>query len=413
MIIFNLKVVRLAWVFRFFLVMLGMNSANVNADGFDTFNVVARSSYSHDSNLFKLPSDRPAPNGGERSDNILINSLGFTLQKKYSLQEFRANFDHVDTNYDNAKFLDFKANNYKAAWLWAITPALTGVLSADRVVSLVPFTDARSGSIGSVNISTQNIRVSENQIFSVDYSPSGKWHLLGGYTKLNVENSQPFLPETSFKLNSIEGGVKYESPSKSYISLITRTSDGQNQDTNTNPIVAVGSGFEEKQQELSAFWLITGKSRILANVGHIRRKDDTFQIRDFSGNFGGINYVWDVTGKTNISIGLSRRLSSFQTQVDSYGVYDVFNVTPTWNVTSKISINANAQIGRRVYKGDGPVASSFERQDDSVLYGVGIDWKPRSTIRLGVNLRRDERNSNDNNFDYSANVASVSGQLTF
>lgn len=386
------------------------------ADQQDTFNVVAKSSYTHDSNLFKLPSGLQPPGAGsERSDNIFVNSLGFTVNKQYSLQAFRINFDHVVTKYDNAKFLDFSANNYKAAWLWAITPDLTGILSTERRVSLVPFRDARSGLLGSNSIARQNIRTIDMQNFSVDYSPHDKWHLIGGFSKLDVTNSQTFLPETSFKQDSIEGGVKYEFRSKSYISLISRKSDGQNQDVNTTTLNpnAIGSGFEERQQELSGLWVLTGKSRLLANVGHIRREDNTFGIRDFSGNFGGLNYVWDITGKTNLSIGLSRRLSSFQTANDSYGVIDTLDIRPTWHPTSKISVNLNAQLSQRVYKGDGPIASNFQRQDDSYNYGIGMDWTPRSTIRLGVDLRRDERNSNVNNFDYSANIASINGQLNF
>src|SRR6187551_1084063 len=105
-----------------------LDSSALRADEFDTFNIVGTSSYTYESNLFRLPSGvQPAQNGSERSDNILRNSIGFAINKQYSLQTFRGNFDHVDTRYDNARFLDFKANNYKGAWLWAITPYLTGV----------------------------------------------------------------------------------------------------------------------------------------------------------------------------------------------------------------------------------------------------------------------------------------------
>jgi len=398
-------------LFKFLCFFIALNLSSAYADEFDTFNVVVGSNYTHDSNLFKLPSGaQPAVSGAERSDNILRNSIGFKLDKKYSLQEFKVTFDHVDTRYDNAKFLDFKGNNYNAVWLWALTPRLTGLLSADRKVSLVPFQDFRNG-FNQNATATQIIRTSEMKIFSLDYSPFGNWHLIGAYNKLISDNSQTFLPETSFELESVQGGLKYGFPSASYISLTTKNSQGKNQEINNANLI--GKDFEEQQEELTAFWDVTGKSKILANIGHIERMDDSFQVRDFSGMFGGINYTWDVTGKTSISMGVSRKLSAFQTQFDSYSVSDILFINPTWYATSKIKVSANAQVGRRAYKGEGNLPSASNRVDDTLSYGVGVDWSPRSTIKLGLNLQRDERNSSSSNFDYSANVASINGLLTF
>ncbi len=382
----------------------------VYADEFDTFNVVGTSSYTHEDNLFRLPSGlEPAQSEAKRSDNIFRKTIGFTVNKQYSLQTFRGNFDHVQTTYDNAKFLDFKANNYKGAWLWAITPHLTGVLSADRTVSLVPFQDQRD--FNQSNAPVQNIRTRETQLLSFDFSPHDKWHLIGAYRKLDVENSKTFLPETSFKLDSIEGGVKYVFPSDSYISFVSRVSDGKNQEINN--VRLVGKGFEEKQQELTGSWLITGKSKVTSNVGYLRRTDDNFSIRDFSGWFGGVNYLWNLSGKTAITFGVTRNLSGYSTDSDSYVINDNFLINPSWSITSKIIVLGNFQIGRRVYKGDGPAQSSLNREDDLLIYGVGINWLPRSTIRLGLNFQHNDRDTNASNLDYSANTASINGQLTF
>lgn len=387
-----------------------LNFSVSHADEFDTFNVVGTSSYTYESNLFRLPSGvQPAQNGSERSDNILRNSIGFAVNKQYSLQTFRGNFDHVDTRYDNARFLDFKANNYKGAWLWAITPYLTGVLSADRTVSLVPFQDQRDFNVS--NAPVQNIRTRETQVLSVDFSPHDNWHLIGAYRKLDVENSKTFLPETSFKLDSVEGGLKYVVPSQSFISLVVRNSNGKNQEVNT--LALVGKGFEEQQEELTGSWLVTGKSKIVSNVGHLRRSDDNFSVRDFSGMFGGINYVWNVTGKTTLSFGLSRNLSGYQTANDSYVVNDIFFINPSWNVSSKIAVVGNFQIGKKNYKGVGPLPSAQDREDDLLVYGMGVNWVPRSTIRIGLNFQHNERDTNASNLDYSANTASINGQLSF
>jgi hypothetical protein len=52
-------------------------------------------------------------------------------------------------------------------------------------------------------------------------------------------------------------------------------------------------------------------------------------------------------------------------------------------------------------------------------YGIAADWTPRDTMRFGVSLRHEERDTNSVLFgtgitrDYSADIASINGQLTF
>ena len=381
---------------------------DVLADKDDTLNFIVSSSYTHDSNLFRLPSNvQPSVAGAERSDNILRNLVGISIDKPYSLQRFQFDYAYIDTQYDNASFLDFKASNYKGAWLWALTPSLNGVLSADRVVELVPFQDLRSGN----NAQSRNVRTKQTQILNFDFSPHNTLHFIGGYNKLDVKNSQTFLPETSFKLDSIEVGLKYVFPSASYVSFVSRKSDGQNQETNFSQ--QIGKTFEERQQMLSLFWLATGKTRILSNLGYIDRVDNSFSIRDYSGFIGDVNLMWDITGKTNLSIGISRKLSSFQTADNSYYVADSLFVNPTWNATSKITVRANAQVGQRRFKGNGPLPNVINREDTRYSYGVGADWSPRRSFKFGLNLQHDEISSNVKSQESSDNTISLSGRLLF
>ena len=386
-------------------VMTGIYPVAARADNQDVFNAVLGSSYMYDSNFFRLPSGvDPRGPGSPRWENILTTTLGIKINKQYSLQTFQLDFNHVKNKYDNATYLNFDANNYRAAWLWSLTPYLKGTLSADRTESLYPFLDYR-------NTDTRNLRVIEMQAFDFDWSAQNNWHLIGRFSKLDATNSQTFLPETSFKLDTVEGGVKYYFPSQSYFSFVIRDSNGQNQ--NTDAINLISRDFKEKQEELKSVWLITGKSTITTNLGHMRREDGEFTIRDFSGYFGGIAYAWDVTGKVNVTASLSRKLSAFLDSTSSYTSLDTFNITPSWYATSKITVRANFQASQRTFKGDGPGSESGQRVDDGLTYGIGVDWAPRSTMKFGVNLQRDRRDSNAIGRDYISNTASINGQLTF
>ena len=404
------RVEQIKLFFRAFSILLALFlvATNAIADEFDTVNFMASSTYVRDSNLFRLPAHaQPSAPGAERADNIYRNSVGISINKPYSLQVFKFDYAYVDTKYDNADFLDFKASNYKAAWEWALTPSLTGVLSKDRIVSLVPFQDLRSTTASQ----TKNVRTKETQIFSFDFSPHNTLHFIGGYNKLDVKNSKTFLPETSYKLDTINAGIKYVFPSASYISFVSSVSDGQNQEINFTQ--QVGKGFKQKQQSLSMLWLATGKSRVGAELGYLDVVDDTFSTRDFSGIYGNVNYIWDITGKTTLSMGLARKLSSFQTSFDTYTVSDTLFFSPIWHATSKITVRANTQFGHRDFKGEGPLVSTVDRKDNVFSYGVGVDWAPRSVVQFGLNLQHDEINSNFKNVESSDNTISLNGKLMF
>lgn len=387
------------------LTYMGLHTTTAFADKDDTFNVIAETHYEHDSNLFRLPSGLASPTG-DRADNIWDTNLGFSIDKKYSLQRFRFDYTHESVKYDNADFLDFEANNYFGAWLWAVTPNLTGTLSSKRTTDLVPFLDYRS-------TNSQNKRTIKEHIFNFDYSPHNVWHLLGGVSKLDVQNSQSdFFQENSFKMNSVEAGVKYTYPSNSYFMYKHKIRNGD-QTENANPLVQVSNGFKEKEDELSMFWLISGKSKASANFGHVSRDDDQYGFRDFSGYFGGVNYSWDITGKVNLTVDLSRRVAAYQDSSSSYNTIDALSIKPTWAVLPKVKVSATALVSKRRFLGDGPVASSFTREDDGRYFAIGADWTPRDTIKLGIALQRDVRDSNDPNRDYSANIASINGQINF
>lgn len=386
--------------------LLQITTTFAYADGDDTVNFLIGTDYRHYDNLFLLPEGVSPGGSAKRSDNVLATNFGINLNKKYGLQTFKFDYSHIDNKYDNADFLNFNSNNYNAAWLWALTPSLTGYLSSQRKVDLIPFIDNR-------NSNTQNVRTLELQLFTFDWSPHNVWHLLGGYTKVNSVNSQTFLQETSFKLDAFDVGVKYTLPSDSFIALKLRTSNGENQEINISN--QVGKGFSENEAELSAFWKLTGKSSLKANLGHNIHSDDEYNLRDFSGYFGGVNYSWDASEKLNISANLTRKLSSYQDVTSSYTVNDELSIRPTWALTSKVVIGGSLLASKRKFLGDGPSASATTstRIDDGFTYGMNVTWMPRSTMQFGVTLQHDERDSNFADRDFSSNTVGLNGQLTF
>jgi len=389
---------------RFVIFFLYVFISRALADSNDVFNVVLGSAYKHDSNLFRLsPGLQPAGAGAQRWDNILRTDLGFKINKNYSMQAFKIDYAYVLTRYNNAKILDFDASNYKAAWLWSVTPNLKGNLSASRKAQALNYQDLRV-------TDSKNIRTTQVQTFDFDWSPHNNWHLLGGYTMMDSINSSTFLPETSFKLNMIDSGIMYSFPSASYMALKLRHSSAKNQTIDFESFI--GEGYVENEGTLNAFWILTGKSRVSSFFGYDIHRDKTFSLRDYSGYIGDINYAWDISSKSKLTIDLSRKLSPFQTDYSSYNVLDTLSIKPTWSVTSKVVIGLNGEISRRDYRGNGPI-TTLKRVDNALSYGMTVDWAPRSSILLGIDAQYTDRSTNAVNSAYSGFIAGINGKLAF
>ena len=209
--------------------------------------------------------------------------------------------------------------------------------------------------------------------------------------------------------------MKYSFPSDNFIAFKLRKRDGENDSINSSN--KTGKEFAENEGELSVLWRLSGKSRVAANLGYNSHTDDTFALRDFSGYFGGVNYSWDPSAKLNIEVSLTRKLSSYQDNASSYAVSDALSIKPSWALTSKVTLGGSASASKRKFLGDGPspTSTTSSRVDDGFTYGVQATWAPRNTMRIGVNLQHDKRNSNDVilNRDFSSNTVGVNGQLTF
>lgn len=370
-----------------------------HADDKDTLNFIAGISRQYDNNLFRAHSL-------EQSDNITTSYAGVRIDKPYSLQRFKLEFTVTDYKYQNNDFLDFKAEDYKAAWLWSTTPYLTGVLSADRKQQLNDFRDFRTFTV-------QNIRTNENQHFEADFSPHGTWHLLGGFTRTDSSNSLAFNAEADSTSNALDAGLKYSFASGSAITFMGHERNGQFSNRKLNSNSLLDTGFDETEIEAKLDWILSGKSKLNMQLAHIKREHDHFSQRDYSGEQGRIDYTWTPTGKLQLVASVSRRLSNFQLDDCNFTRTDSLNFTPIFSITSKITARANASISERTFLGDAVLLSSG-RIDKERMLSVSVDWAPYRSVTFGANVQRSSRNSNQSALlDFEDTSAGLSANLYF
>lgn len=390
-------------------------SLTVHADDKDPLNVIVGVSEQHDNNIFRVPSGMALSSGLERWDNITTTYAGVRVDKQYSMQRLKFDFTLTAYRYQNNGFLDFEAKDYNAAWLWSLTPSLTGTLSADRRQQLIAFQDNR-------NFSVANISTTENQHFEADFSPHGSWHLLGGFTRSSQTNSQTFNPQPSFSMNSLDAGLKYVFPSGTAITLMGHDRRGDYGRSAPDPVSLLDTAFDETEEEAKLDWLISAKSRINLRAAYVTHEEDHFSQRDYSGTVGRMEYNWMPTGKLQVAVAASSELSSYQTDDSSYTRYDTLSVSPTYAVSNKVTMRASASVSERTFLGKGVIPSS-DRVDTEKLASVGIYWSPLRSIdiywsplrnvSIGGNLQRSSRSSTSPGLDFSDTTAGITANLYF
>ncbi len=372
-------------------------SQTAKADANDPLNFVVGVSRQHDDNLFRLSSS-------ERADNITKAYAGIRLDKLYSLQRFKLDYTLTAYRYQNNSGLNFNAQDFKAAWLWNLTPYLKGTLSAERSQQQNDFQDFRSF--------IKNVRVNQNQHFEADFSPHGVWHLLGGVTRTEQKNSQTFIQQDSFSMNSLDAGVKYDFRSGSSITLMGHGRQGEYGRTVPDAVSLFDTGFSERELEAKLNWLVSGKSQIYVRSAYVTREHDHFPQRDYSGMVGRADYNWLPTGKIRVVFSAYSDLSSYWNLDSSYARDNTLSISPAYALSDKITLRADASIYERTFLGGGVIPSTH-RVDKGKSASIGIDWTPWRSVTIGGNLARSTRSSNTAGLDYNDTTAEIDANLLF
>jgi exopolysaccharide biosynthesis operon protein EpsL len=372
-----------------------------SADERDPLHAIAGISREYDNNLFLLES-------GKQSDRITKAYAGIQLDKLYSLQRFKVNYTLNSARYQRNSRLNFNSHNYDAAWLWSLTPRLTGTLYADRKESLNSFQDFRNFNTSTI----RNIRVSQTQHFEADYSPHGVWHLLGGITRNEATNSADFVQQDSFSAVALDGGVRYDFRSGSSIVLMAHKRNGDFGRKTPNFASLFDTGYNEKEAEARLIWLLSGHSRLNIRTAYLRRNHDTFSQRDYSGMEGRIDYFWTPTGKLQLGVSANTSLASFWNIDSSYTRENTLSISPIYKISDKIRLTGFAGISERRFLGDAVVPST-NRLDKARNFSAGIDWTPWRTLTLGADLRYSKRDSNIVGFDFTDTIVGIDASFLF
>lgn len=370
--------------------------------------VVLGGSVAWDANVFRLPgSVDPLTVVGKpnKDDRISTAYVGLRIDKSLAQQRFQLDVTKTVTRFNSFTFLDFDALDYRGAWLWRLTPRLSGTLSFDRRQTLAPFADIRTFQ--------RNISNTDSRRFSLDGWLAGGWHLLLGVFNSETKFTQVFLPQTSFRSTGVEAGLRYVAASGSSITATRRSSNGTTLNQPLDPVNFIDNGFRLQESELVSTWLVSGKSTLNGRLAYIERSHENFPQRDFSGLAGNLDYTWTPTGKLRLNLSVRRDRDAWWEAFSSVRVSDTLSITPIWQVGAKSTLRMLLSCTDRNFRGPVFVSPGALRNETLCSAGLGADWTPQRYVTVSANLQRDRRSSNFTAFEFNDTIAVISASLMF
>jgi exopolysaccharide biosynthesis operon protein EpsL len=394
---------RAVWI----IVLASLAPGLVLADADDSFNFAAGISARYEDNLFRLADSAPTPNGASaKSDTLFTTYAGIRFDRTYDLQRVQLDVTATSYNYIKNDYLNFTALDYRAAWLWSITPRLTGSLFADSTSEVTSYTNLQ-------NISTPNQRSVEHQGLLGDWLVDGGWHLTGGAYRLRSKSDSTELTSFgNYVQNTAEAGVKFVSTANNSLALVQRQANGEYIDRANDPVNLLDTRYKQSDTELRSIYQVTGHSRLDTRIGYRDRSYENYSVRDFSGAVGAISYLWTPTGKLQFTLTAGRDLLAYQENRNSYYASNFVNFTPAWLITDKTTLRLKLDMYKNKFAGAVvPVAEL--REDKIYSTQLALAWRPTRTVVVDSYLLHEDRSSNIANLPYKANVAGISASATF
>ncbi|MEZ5651360.1 MAG: outer membrane beta-barrel protein [Burkholderiaceae bacterium] len=371
-----------------------------------------------DDNIFRLaPGVSPAATYGStaRSDTVVTGRFGVKFDRNISLQRVTVSGEVRPTKYLEYSRYDNVGYTALANWNWAIGRPWFGTLGLRL--------DQQQSSFAEATQADKNLERINKFYFTGGLRLTPSWAVVAGIDSTTLDNSTTAQRAADYDFVGTELGARFAPGTGTELEFVYRRTDGKY--PNRQVIDAVGgvlsaaggidNGFSQDQILARMQIKPSLDSRIVGAIGMTERNFDNLSQRDFSGPTARLTLDWRPGGAFFMGVDLVRDIYSEELLTANYVEVTRLSLRPSFRLTGKLTLNGTAAIAKHSYGGDpGFVTSNNQvREDDLNTYGLELTWDYARNIQFGIFMRREERDSNYANLDYTANLFGLSGRLAF
>ena len=351
----------------------------------------------YDDNVLRLPSNvSPAQVGvGDRSRGSMIYRAYAAANAKVPVgrQEFEVNLIGNAYKVSEYSYLDYTALNGNAAWKWQAGERWSGVAFYEHVKAIAPFIDFTPVA--------QNLRTLDTARVTAEYWLHPSWRPYVGATWTDARSSYAPLQPGDTQIYAGDIGLKYQGAGENNIRGFVEYSRGEF----PNRIAGDPFGTEYDQYDfgVDTLWFLTDRTNLYGKVAYTDRQYPGASSRDFNGPTGNLTFNWGLTGKTAVRFDLRREIGLWEDIATRYYITEVAGITPTWDITAALRLEASYEHWRRNYPTEG-VTALPEREDTLDFARVQVRWTPSRSWLLRLGYQWSTRDSNFPLVDFNDNL---------
>jgi len=363
---------------------------------------------SHDSNVFRLPSDVA------QGDTVVSVGLLGGIDQPIGRQRVYGSAVVRNNRYSELKRLDNTSYGVNLGVDWATIEKLSGSVSLSSNSNLINY-----GGSNTTLSTTRNIERSNVASATVQYGGSSLLVLQAGMTHRTLGYSEANPQFQDLSQDVVTAGVNYRPSGFLNLGVGLRHTRGD--------YTGSTGSFTRNDVDLTAMWMPSGLSTVNARLSFGRQTaENASSGRDFSGATGYLSWTYQPTGKLRFNTWLSRDtgaesgfLTNQTTGQQLRGVGDNSEFTTTaaldasYEVTAKIRTNATVRTSRRSLLNTSIFNGTVQGSDTVNALSLGATYQPLRNVGLNCSVGHESRSGGSSvSTSYRATYGGCSVQVT-
>ncbi len=367
-------------------------------------------SFNHEDNLLRESDEQRAVQAA--SDNYRTATVGLIGEAQLGRQTFQLTAKTSRVTFDRFSQLNYTGKDGELLWNWFLGNHLSGRVGATYSQTLNSFTDFHEAE--------RNLRTRQREYADGVWRFHPSWQLRAGAARDKYKYDLASQSYNTRQEDSVALGFDFLPSTGSTIGLqVGRLKSGYPTDELINGL-SVANSYRQNEVKLRVNWVQSVVTQVLFLGGWVQRKHDASQsARDDSGINARLVGTWAPRERLHLGTSLWREYTAAEGTLINSALMVGQSVNATWDVASKVSLDASAKHEKRDFAPFAGVASvslpSSAYQDTLRNLSTGVTYRPIPTIALNLNVFRETRDGSlaANSTSYKANGVSftASGQF--
>ncbi len=379
----------------------------------DRVELFAAENITYDSNVFRLSKSldpQTALGTDHKDDWISTTQLGVNVNVPYSLQRFQLNYTWLGNRYQRFDQLNYNGHAGRAAWLWSITPELTGDVGYTDTETLANF--ANLGTPGIVAPTNKDLLRTKQGFVNAVWFPVASWRLHAGGATVEQTHSDPIQRINDIETDTGVVGASYVTAQDDRLGVEGRFERGKSPHDDLLNLNGTINGYRQDSVGVVGHWIATGHSTLDGRVDYVRREYDQPTTADYSGPTGRFAYTWTPTGKITVVGSIYHDIGPIaDVQSSNFVLVTGASVKPVWAVTDKVSVGGDAEYNKWDYRGN--LLTGLNYTHWTRTFGANVAWHATEKILLTAGYTYELRTSTLPLSDYRDNLVTVSARIGF